>query len=81
MKNIKWDSPKIKIKEGRYRYLSLPRLYNGAIICKKGNKEIKNKKNIIKKKGNCLLALKSEKNENNKTSVVNIIQKILYGSK
>ena len=81
MKNIKWDSPKIRIKEGRYRYLSLAKLYNGAIICKKGNREIKNKKNIIKKKGNRFLALRSETNENNKTNVVNIIQKTLYGSK
>ena len=49
MKNNTCENPSINKNEGKYKYLSLARLYKGEIICKNGNSERKNGTNKIKK--------------------------------
>ncbi len=61
--NKKCESPKIKINDGKYRYLSLARLYSGAKTCEKGITERKKRKKVVKKKGNLLFAEINEKKE------------------
>jgi hypothetical protein len=50
VKNKLCENPNIRKNEGKYKYLSLARLYSGEIMCKKGIREIKKGKNKIRKK-------------------------------
>lgn len=59
IENTKCEMPKINTKEGKYKYLSLAKLYTGANICENGINESKNGMQIINVMGKAL-ALNNE---------------------